>query len=148
MTIEAMKKAFVQTLNTQGERYVLSYEGAHEKSLVVKIAGNNIPEIEVCVGFDIMLGGAILITVGYYEFTGFAGKREAAIEACNEINSQIKGKCFVDDEDDVVMTTLIPFNAYGIRCEFSPEQVLLATLDMALDADRAHPILTAVQTAE
>ena len=31
---------------------------------------------------------------------------------------------------------------------YSPEQVLLATLDMALDADRAHPILTAVQTAE
>jgi hypothetical protein len=142
MTIETMKRLFIETLSTQGGLYVSGYEEAHEKIIVVKVYGQNIEEIEICVGFDIMLGGAILISIGYYELPNFSGNREAGIHACNEVNSIIRGKCFIDDEDDAVMTTVIPFDAYGVHSEFCPEQVLLAALDMAVDADKAYPIIT------
>ena len=144
MTIEAMKQAFLELLSRQGGLYIGSYEEAHEKIIAVKVYGKYIEEIEICVGFDIMKSGAALISIGYYELPNFSGNREAGIQACNEINRMIRGKCFIDDEDDAVMTAVIPFNAYGIPSAFSAEQVLLATLDMAVDADKAYPILLQV----
>ena len=148
MTIEAMKQAFLQLLSQQGGLYVGGYEEAHEKIIAVKVYGRNIEEIEICVGFDIMKSGAALISIGYYELPNFSDNREAGIQACNEINRMIRGKCFLDDEDDAVMTSVIPFNAYGIPSAFSAEQVLLATLDMAVDADKAYPILTSAAQQE
>lgn len=141
MTIEAMKRVFLELLSQQGGLYISGYEEVHEKLIAVKIYGKHIEEMEISVGFDIMKSGAALISIGCYDLPNFSHNVDAGIRVCNEINRKIRGKCFIDKENDAVMTTVIPFNAYGISSEFSAEQVLLATLDMAADADRIYPIL-------
>lgn len=148
MTIEAMKQAFVQAIEAYGDVFVEGWEDVHEKIIVVKLSGISLQEIEVSVGFDVMPSGAIIITIGYYDFTGFAQHRQAAVEACNTVNRKIRGKCFLDEEGDVVMTTVLPFNAYSIPTAFSAEQVLVATLDMAMDADKAYDIFSDIPTTK
>ena len=139
MTVENIKKSFIDTFNEKGMLFFNNIED-EDSYVIITRKGNNLDEINIYVGFDLRNDGAIIVTLGFYELHNFTSNRDKGILACNKANCTVGSKFFIDDDDDAITISKMLFDAYTIKTGFSAEMVLLLAFEIAMDVDEVYPI--------
>lgn len=139
MTSENIKNSFIEIFNKKGLLFFDHIEDLNDY-VILTYHGNNLEEINIYIGFDLRDDGAIIATLGFYEFKNFDDNLNNGLLACNQANCTVSSKCHIDKDNDAVMTAKLLFDAYTIKSGFSPEFVLIAASEMAMDVDDVYPI--------
>ena len=104
---------FANHMNSEGVKF------SEEKENVIKVVytGDNLDSIPVYVFFD--KDGDPLVTFKCWNIINFKSNREAAINACNEMNAKFRWiKFYIDDDGDIIaeMDAMIDDATCGKEC--------------------------------
>ncbi len=138
MTADTMKEMFIRTLKRENE-FFERYDDSRDDMVSLYVEGDNMEQIEIMISFSRLNNGSLMVHVACYDLPNFSSRLEAGYRLCNALNDDELVKYYIDDDGDLVTTNCLFYNAYGVSCDYSPEETLILATVTATSVDEVYP---------